>query len=379
MANLPQELLEAIVYELYDVPALKLCALAAPQLRQPSQRLLLHKLHLRHDNMLAVLVLFEESPLIVAYFTRLHICLSATLLRNQSTLQLVLNRLDAVNICVVQGWHPTWAMKNIEPGSLDPLWAFVRTHSSRELQLQSLAFVPRHLFSDLLGGTQSVHLDGVFVPRTEDVVPFPPVRSPTLRRLHIRRGCLPVLEMLAHTPLAAHVSAIQHLTLFVSGANYPDCLAIISRSAMTLQYLHFHSLNIQIRPASFPPLPVLRRVEFAFDNSSRIDGGHWLASALPSLLDPPSEQSPALEELCIIFEWTFSSIELDAILHQGTLEDLDSMLSAHPARPRISWAFPESCVGEFDRKIRSYMPMSSDSGRFLVRSWSSGVDDPLHG
>ncbi|KAF7303922.1 Peroxidase [Mycena indigotica] len=373
MVNLPQELLETIIYEL-DYAALKCCSLAASRLRQPCQRLLLHKLHLFYDNIPAISLLLRESPHISHYVHSLHVSLSRMLYKSTDTLhilQLALSQLDGIDQCTIDGWHPTWLTKEMGSGALDPLWAFVKTHSSKELHLRALAPVPMQLFSDFLGATQSIHLDGVSITRLEQQdIPPEPIRKPVIRRIYLGRGCLPVFETLALTPLSIHLSFVQHLTLFVSGANYSNCMEIIMRCKGTLQFLHLHPLNIHIDSVSLPALPALRQVEFAFDNSSRVDGGHWLALVLPSLLSPPSEQSPSLKEIGIFFEWSFKPSELDAILQRETLVAMDSMLSEHPSRPSISWAIPENCVSEFEVKIGSHMPLSNGRGSLLIRSWS---------
>jgi hypothetical protein len=78
--QLPQELFDAIVQNIDDHPALQSCALAGPQLRDPSQRILLQSVTLRGGgwagNYPRERVILQHSPHIATYITDLTVYIS---------------------------------------------------------------------------------------------------------------------------------------------------------------------------------------------------------------------------------------------------------------------------------------------------------------
>ncbi|KAF7313976.1 Peroxidase [Mycena chlorophos] len=374
MARLPQELLEAILHELYDVPSLKNCSLSGSQLCPSAQRLLLHKLRLR-QNIPAALTLLEESPHVAPYFTTLHLTLTESLTSSApmlNMLTLVLNRLSGVTRCEVygRGWWAAWASLELR----DAFWALIRTRAAHDLRLHSISKMPRDIFWDLLGATRSLHVEGMYLFGTDGhSTPAAALSGkPSLKRLYVGGGALLVLNLFANSSLSAHLHEVEHLTLFVSGASYAHCLAIIRHASASLRSLELHALNIDTHSqlASFPPLPALRQVDFVFDNSSRTDGGSWLASVLPSLLSPAQTQSPSLEDVHIRFEWLFNDTELDPFLRPSTLATLDGLLSQYPSPPRISWTMPRDAISASEVKIRHGLPLSNARGSILMLPWT---------
>ncbi|KAF7324498.1 hypothetical protein MKEN_00490500 [Mycena kentingensis (nom. inval.)] len=354
MSSLPPELLDAILSHVFDVKTLKTCSLVAPQLRDSSQRRLFQRLRLSPNSLAVALALLDNSPRIGAYFTTLHIQLSDKI--EWDVLGVLLPKLCAVNECIVNGPR---AAPMREFAALDAIgfWDYVQDHSARHLQIQGLGNLPVHIFYNLLGATKSISFDGVgFQGENEAQVPD---ASSSLISLHIGRGCLHVARFFAGQSALAlhHLSVIQDLTLFISGYNHLDASTVLSRTASTLKTLQLHCMNVHSEPACLPALPVLQRMTLAFDNTSRVDGRHWLVSALTSLLDHPTTQSPRLEQLDIVFDGTPTL--WDDI---PGLESVDALLGEHPHHPNISWILPDS-VGAM---IRTRMPSTGASNRLVI-------------
>ncbi|KAJ6457248.1 hypothetical protein C8R45DRAFT_1110519 [Mycena sanguinolenta] len=111
MESLPQELVQAIVREIDDIPSLKACALAGSIFRDASQRMLLWSLTLAPGNVDKAQTLLAESPHVATHITRLIIrspkagVIDTELETVQQNIQAVLDQLTNVRQCIINGIH----------------------------------------------------------------------------------------------------------------------------------------------------------------------------------------------------------------------------------------------------------------------------------
>ncbi|KAJ7880669.1 hypothetical protein B0H13DRAFT_1891669 [Mycena leptocephala] len=152
MTRVPNELVEAIVQEVGDVPSLKACSLVGSAFRYLSQRILLHSLTLKEypPNYTAARLFLEKSPHVATYIDIVCIRLPAwyTPIAQVESLMQVLNRLEKVRSCTVIGTlsrrssiipiaHPqTW--NKVTTQVSDAVFGFLARHSLRELRVLNI-------------------------------------------------------------------------------------------------------------------------------------------------------------------------------------------------------------------------------------------------
>ncbi|KAJ7072935.1 hypothetical protein C8F01DRAFT_266283 [Mycena amicta] len=140
--ELPQELLDEIVARVDETRALKACSLSAPQLRAPSQRVLLSSLTVTPTNAERCRAfLIEESPHVASYITSIRIPVvdsSYPTLVRECIVQ-ILDCLTSVQRCAIspRPRGELWEL-GLEPSYEKSLVAFLQRQPLRKLHVERI-------------------------------------------------------------------------------------------------------------------------------------------------------------------------------------------------------------------------------------------------
>ncbi|KAJ7808793.1 hypothetical protein B0H14DRAFT_3761011 [Mycena olivaceomarginata] len=281
--QLPQELFDTIVQNIDDHPTLKVCALAAPQLRDPSQRILLHSVTLRRGgwvgNYPTERAILQHSPHIATYITDLTVYISGCPGPQQvdgdddpvTDIQWILDRLDNIHRCVFGGIDGSTAVR----------WT-------------SLPFT---LASANIRGLPPDALPSLFRPAS--TLSF---KQPTQR-----------------------------------------LLLTIGNAALTLQSLRvIPNQSAQHIPLPLPSLPTLRSLQY--DLSLSILNDPQFVAPFLVVLAPAA--SPRLSEITLILKYTNPSPQdLPLRIRDPAISALDTALAAHPAHPALKLVGASGHIG----------------------------------
>ncbi|KAJ7607274.1 hypothetical protein DFH06DRAFT_1347540 [Mycena polygramma] len=356
MPVIPQELLEAIVEELDDVPSLKACSLAGSPLIHSSQRNLHSLLILRQGSCSAARCTFlEETPRIASYITRLTINLPEANHNNDfENFLRVLSVLTRVRTCILGGSGFAWYSHLSRPLSV-AIVKFLAHQPLHQLHAQSLYDLP--------------------TPEEPAFVPPPLPRSFNIQLIRFTKSDS-IVKLLAYPKPAFHIAALRelHLTLPYVWVEFHG-YALITSAAPTLEYITISVKGPSVYSSRFlaidhvriinssdwtrtgdsalhipefqGPLPVLRRLELKF-NLADLDL-LWLSQTVPAFLSV----SPALATLVISIRPPVASLESNMLSDDDLtkISALQNDLLAHPASPSIIWQFEKSSRydGMFDR------------------------------
>lgn len=404
MAQVPQELLDAIVGQVQDLQSLKNCALSGSVLRRTSQRILLDSLVLDSDrNMLhtstAALTLLTESPHVARYVTRLSVRLLPGIPYHQ-ILGDVLSKLTRVRRCTIGGQKLLCRWNDPRLSSVIPVVVdFIQRQDLVELQLLLLDLTPSTL-ARLVSiapaiSLKYVHLEhksfmaGASIDSMGETIRIPS-RTQQLQLLflsdtnqirnalsqpifascteNVRKLGLPVVEGYESTITAA-ARGLEHIRFERVGA-FPPCVPVL-----------FFSFTPFISPAagpcvsSLPPLPSLRSVDLKVHACD--PHVPWLLGSLASILT----SCPAtVEEISItctvayaIFRYPYFTPEAMNTLHETLIK--------HDPLPRIRWRlgyrWRDSHIStvtarDFERFLHVGLPAVYKGKLIVERCWVGG-------
>ncbi|KAJ7330984.1 hypothetical protein DFH08DRAFT_1084069 [Mycena albidolilacea] len=277
--QLPQELFDAIVQNIDDHPTLKLCALAAPQLRDPSQRILLHSVTLRGGgwvgNYPTERAILQHSPHIATYITDLTV--------------------------------------NIRGLPADALPSLFRPAST-------LSF-------------KQVHVIGGFTPGGPHDTAIASQVVPGVLCLDLGPECQSLCRVLARPQYAAWTSLLMHLALQADGEIDQESRALIGNAALTLQSFRVvANQSAQHVPLPLPSLPALCALQY--DLSLSILNDPQFVAPFLAVLAPAA--SPRLSDITVILKYTNPSPQdLPPRIRDPAIGALDAALAAHPAHPAL--------------------------------------------
>ncbi|KAJ6564090.1 hypothetical protein B0H19DRAFT_1140315 [Mycena capillaripes] len=379
MPRVPNELIEAIVREVEDVPSLKACSIAASAFQSPCQRILLRSLTLKAApaNFIAAQSFLDESPHVATYITTLYIWppTPTTPTSEIESFVEILNRFENVRLCTLIGTKPRrpdsiwdrhdWREVTVQVSSA--VFAFLARQSLHELRVRLVRNIPISSFLSLLTAAPRVGFWYVSL----DTLNHPPAitpHTPTLAWLSIKYQSDSITELLARPQYAFHIETLRQLEVSVRDYDYADTHALLGSAAHTLERVQFtcHSLSTDLEtPVLSPPtLPVLRCVEFTLWNHDC--GAPWFKDTLMAILAPHC--SPALTEAMITVNCNVALTSLR--LEPGLMTTLDGALMAHPTDPCIRWRIAGKNIqlNDFVQWVQGEMARVHTKGRLLVEA-----------
>ncbi|KAJ6524332.1 hypothetical protein B0H19DRAFT_1386181 [Mycena capillaripes] len=345
MVFTPQELVDAIIEELHDVPSLKACCLVGSTFRPPSQRILLSSLTLQPESYNAARVFLQESPHVASYIIRLSIQMPKNISSTDlEDLPQILAQLTNVRICILDARlsHIRWNRQLSVQLSVG-IPHFLMRQPLRELHVNSVSGIPTLAFFRLLRAAPSIFFTAVKVarPNQNELAVVPTPETFTLSRLRFTDECDSACELLALPQFAFNTAALRDLE-FTAPYRHHDAFhghAIISSAAHTLEHLviridgHYPPTILPL-----PLLPALRFLKLKYALPVFARGVKWLVQTLPIFL----AASPALAQLIVTLHPI--SIPADPLPQEFTVKGdlltvLDDALEAHPGSPSLTWRF----------------------------------------
>ncbi|KAJ7135321.1 hypothetical protein C8R46DRAFT_648799 [Mycena filopes] len=261
MAVLPQELVDAIIHEIDDVPTLKACCLEGSMFRRTSQCMLWRALGLNIRNSGAfpsLSALLDESPHVAGYIHELDI--DFTVLRPEHVQNFIeilskLRHLHSFRIF----FYLSWGHRSIEshPRFISTfLDLLARQPDLRELHVASTCLTSDVFLRLLTLAPVSSWYD---VQITVDDTPQQP-HLHKLRDLTLGPHTKGIDELLVQPELREYTQHLLRLTL----NRDPRC-ELIFTAASTLEHINFYILGPRLQTTvAIPLLPALRSVEFWF-------------------------------------------------------------------------------------------------------------------
>ncbi|KAJ7832553.1 hypothetical protein B0H14DRAFT_2802887 [Mycena olivaceomarginata] len=361
MVFTPQELVDAIIEELHDLPSLKACCLVGSTFRPPSQRILLSSLTLQPESYNAARIFLQESP---------HVNISST---DVEDFLRVLSQLTNVRICILDARlsHTRWN-KQLSVQLSVGIPQFLTRQPLRELHVNSVSGIPTLAFFWLLRAAPNIFFTSVKVarPNQNELAVVPIEETSTLSRLRFTDECDSACELRALPQFAFNTAALRGLEM-TAPYRHHDAFhghALISYAAHTLERLGLR-IDGHYPPTlqPLPLLPALRFLEFKYALPVFARGVKWFVQSLPIFL----AASPALAQLIVTLHPI--SIPADPLPHEFTvkvdlLTVLDDALDAHPGSPSLTWRFQwqwrgdarpdvdDPIFGTFAELVRRRMP-----------------------
>ncbi|KAJ7852386.1 hypothetical protein B0H14DRAFT_2760116 [Mycena olivaceomarginata] len=341
MVFTPQELVDAIIEELHDLPSLKACCLVGSTFRPPSQRILLSSLALQPESYNAARIFLQESPHVASYIIRLsiHMPKNISCTDVEDFLQ-VLSQLTNVRICILDARlsHTRWN-KQLSVQLSVGIPQFLTRQPLRELHVNSVSGIPTLAFFWLLRAAPNIFFTSVKVARANqnELAVVPIEETSTLSRLRFTDECDSACELLALPQFAFNTAALRGLEM-TAPYRHHDAFhghALISYAAHTLERLGLR-IDGHYPPTlqPLPLLPALRFLEFKY--------------ALPVFARGVKMLIVTLHPI---------SIPADPLPHEFTvkvdlLTVLDDALDAHPGSPSLTLALPVAMAGRCRARCR---------------------------
>ncbi|KAJ7045227.1 hypothetical protein C8F04DRAFT_1068144 [Mycena alexandri] len=367
MALLPQELVEAIICEVDDVPTLKASCLAGSTFREESQRNLFQSFELNCQNrrrLDGLRTLLSESPHIGSYVV--HLTLGHLSDLDTPDVDIFLHMISTSELKNVRRCHVTEVTSEFLGWSA--VLDFLSHQPLHEMRVTS-ANLPADIFFRLLATAPVISFRNISFTQPIDYQMLeqqPHVSK--VQDLALEKNTKLIVEILLRPQLRDYTERLVRLTV-ICAQNTDGTL--ISATAGTLQHIGFDIRSPFDLPETFliPPLPALRSVEFFLYFS-------WLDTHSDLILTV-LDCSPLLANLTV--SHTGAAMHDDKLLiDAGLLNRLDTALVAHPAGPSIRWRLNLDLGGEdvenggrfvdFVGLVQRSMPQAHDKGRLLVEA-----------
>ncbi|KAJ7222750.1 hypothetical protein B0H12DRAFT_1125272 [Mycena haematopus] len=393
---LPQELLNAIVQDIDDPSTLKSCSLAGSNLREESQRILLHSLTLGVENHDAKNAILDESPHIATYITDLTVYMPnpdeiVDFDLTGTDIQGILGRLNNVRRCVFD--VPESSPSCIYWPELPPTFSSTYLHfisrqqSLRELRIANLFELPLDVILALLRAAPALVLNRVGVVQDLGDSELSLHHLPSLRRLSLEPGCprFCLCRLFARAKYSPLTSGLTHLEIQASEHTVQENINLISNAAQTLHSLCIEterdvlsvlSVNgTRLITSPLPPLPALHFLEYILPLSAL--PAPWFLEAILGILAP--ESNPRLAEITLVFRYSNPTLRgYPAVIKDNAMNMLDGALAAHPASPRLTvrWNVDMERFNvffdyaqhfrTFVRMVQQAMPSALARGRLII-------------
>ncbi|KAF7347161.1 hypothetical protein MVEN_01470600 [Mycena venus] len=367
---LPQELVDAIVYELDDVDSLKACTLAGSMFRETSQRILLRSITLP-QNLKEAHTCLEESPHVASYITLLIVRLPPA--SDIASLQQILQVATLMNVrkCVLHRMHDGFRASYHTPALTATLLDFLARQPLHELHLSIATVVPPTVVLRLLSMAPCISFYRVSVEKdggtSLDTFRSPP-NTPKLEDLVVETGADDVHKLLALPQSKSCTSTLRRFSVYSLDYLNPS-VQLICAAASTLEHIQLH-IRVPILP---PALPLLRSAKF-FVIMDR-QPAHWL-----DFVSATVSTSPLLTDIALSFTPISKETWKDGhtrFFDRTPLAPLDTALAAHPARPTIRWRVDfhhendsADIFAEFTTTVENAMPKMREEKRLVLERYN---------
>ncbi|KAJ7157386.1 hypothetical protein C8R46DRAFT_1114344 [Mycena filopes] len=377
MENLPQELVDAIIYEIDDFPTLKASCLAASIFRVESQRKLLRSFELnsmRSEDLRRLCTLLDESPHIRCYINRLVIQLFRVAPGGSEDVESVLKilaKLASVRECSVSELFMDLGVAQSRPlaAFMSTFLDFLSRQHLYELRVTWSSPISKDVFLRLLASAPVVTLADVSLTKNVgDETAQWQHHLPAVRDLTLWTGTRTLNEMLAHPQFRNCTERLLRLTIRLRN----PISKLVAMSADTLQYLSFRGSKPR-ETILLPQLPALRSVEFCvlFHSLKDYSDSDFILDVL--------DRSPILTDLTFTLTRTPKTLNKVPKKQSQSMPALDSALALHPARPSIRWRFDLDLDGEdagsrgdfvqLVALMQSALPQAHAGGRLVFKTY----------
>ncbi|KAJ6502835.1 hypothetical protein C8R47DRAFT_1106915 [Mycena vitilis] len=352
MSVLPQEMIEAIVEQLDDIPSLKACCLAGSPFLTSSQRNLhcFLTIGLGLSLTAARCTFLEETPHIAAYITRISIQLST----NSATPEIrdflrVLTVLTNVRTCVLRAARIRvhWE-RHISPYLSMCMTDFLLRQPLRELYVRTIDDIPIQVLVKFLHSASAISFSDSSLSNdmwgTASLPPLPDAslaQPPVVKRLSFAHGCDNIVEMLARQqtfdPTALRELQIT-LPRFTDDEVYGHTVVCFAARALESVTIALGGSSPPPIPGFTSPLPALRSLELKFAIAA--PDLRWIADTVSTFLSA----SAALATLVISIHPFLASSDYPPLLATElvAMRTLEAELLTRPGVSRVIWRFEKS-------------------------------------
>ncbi|KAJ7670919.1 hypothetical protein DFH06DRAFT_143388 [Mycena polygramma] len=284
MADLPQELIDAIVEEVDDENDLPACSLAARAFVDPSQRRLFRSLSLRWDlgwdSLDRALAFLHQFPHLVPHVRDVSLDIPMDS-KNQETLEAILRMLGNIEHLVIEGRGARWQQVTTALGFA--IYDILSMPSLQQLHIFRIDDIPASLVLHAASSLCVLSLYSVDV-RTSQL----PLDIGPLRLGSFSLPFWPTCQfLLRRCPFLLAARALRKLAVYVDEQGHHRTLTAASSS-------HLRHLELECRafliPLDLPHLPSLHTMSLSFtvsESTPRV----WI---LPALLRPTITALPAV-------------------------------------------------------------------------------------
>ncbi|KAJ7157364.1 hypothetical protein C8R46DRAFT_1355706 [Mycena filopes] len=379
MATLPQELVDAIIHEIDDVPTLKACCLAGFMFRRTSQRMLWRSFTLSTRNSGTfpdLSALLDESPHIAGYIHTLNANFARFEPEQTQSFLEILSKLEHLHSCTISYIFSAHRFAESHPEFLSTFYDFLARQPLCELRVNSTGLLSSDVFLRLL--TMAPVISWRDIQVAEEETPQRQPHLPKLRDLTLGINTKGIDEMLAQPELREYTRHLLRLTL----NRDPSCKLIFT-AASTLKHIGFNILGTthsDTQDAHLPPvqgptsqatvpiplLPALSSVEFTFS--------FRMLTKYSGLILTILDHSPVLASITVTFTFTSARVNPDEFADWcGTgMTAVDTALAVHATRPSIRYRLRVNPVdldgNPFVALIKASMPQAYGSGRLALEA-----------
>ncbi|KAF7373442.1 hypothetical protein MSAN_00553900 [Mycena sanguinolenta] len=344
-ADLPPNIINAIIAEIDDVESLKACSLVASSLRFNCQCILLSTLTVVGWKCDATLKLLSESPHIPGYVTNLIVRLSYIHGDQTIAFRQISAKLRNLRRCTLDGQigSGTWDEENgllIPPPHL-PLFAleFLRRQPLCELSLVSVR-IPTSVLWSLSTAVPKLCFRQSVIPEQGESATV--LQRPVLQSL-ILRSANDLGQYIARPENRWCLAALRHLSISSSSGKWAE--ELIEAVSSTIEHINFDCPGVP--PLNLPHLPALRTLQLTFFVNKIIYDEVATTTARPEILSKTAdilsslmfpEMFPALVQVKIDhWEDSAEAGVLDPAPYIPLIARLESALESYSTPPSIHW------------------------------------------
>ncbi|KAJ7157382.1 hypothetical protein C8R46DRAFT_1114331 [Mycena filopes] len=374
MAILPQELVDAIIHEIDDIPTLQATCLVGSTFRRTSQRMLWRSFTLNTKDCRssgAFSAFLDESPHIAGYIHHLNATFAWLEPEETRSFLRSLSKLEHVYSCRLSHMSLANHYEKSHSGFLTTFLDILARQPLRELDVNVTGPLPLDVFLRLLTMAPVMSCQNVRV-KEDASQEQPSCLLPKLQNLHLGVDTKGIDDILAQPQFGYYTQYLLRLTL---DNRSPNCKLIFT-AASTLQHIAFNFPGrfSQVTVPTLPPLPTLRSVEFTFSFRKFVGFSDFILAVM--------DHSPVLEDLTVTFTRTPRNPDEMPDRWAPLLTALDTALAGPHTntRPSIRWRFDLDLDGEdegsrgpfveFMSLMQGAMPLAHTDGRLALEAYS---------
>ncbi|KAF8206308.1 hypothetical protein K438DRAFT_1963379 [Mycena galopus ATCC 62051] len=370
--NVPPELVSEIIQGIDDGTSLKMCSLAGWAFREPAQRLLLTSLNLRtgKKGYADAMDLFQESPHVTSYFTRLS-CLLPKMGKDADSAEIhalcaVLDSLSNVRYCHLIGAMDLpipWT--DLPPNLRLALAEFIRRQRFTELKIHSIDVLPTAMLASLCSVAPTLSLIdtsldmAVIAPETQYQT-SPPIL------LNLRLVFSPgIVKALTSPDFSLCLRNIRKLWWDPEVDTGGELISLLAPQLQHLRVQYKDQVQ-RVQPFSLPPMPHLESAEITLE-------AEWMIPVYMRLWIIVQAAPTSLREVCIaVVPW-------DSFLHPEALGTMEMIFVDSAAGPRVRWRLDTgsrrttNSFGTFVAALQLRMSTLHEQGKLIVEQ-ASAVD-----